>query len=110
MRTRCVKRISQLLGKELQLQQNAIALCLILTLFQIGALLLGLCLRPSDALQPDTCFLFALWLHAILLPITIGASAVAEEERIGVRAWHLTLPVSNRSQWAVKLLVESALT
>src|SRR5258706_11350809 len=103
-------RIWPLLGKELQLQQNAFGLCLILTFFQAGSLLLGLRLRPTDTMQPDTCFIFAIWLQSVLLPITIGASATAEEQRIGVRAWHLTFPASSLSQWTVKLLVATGLT
>jgi|SRR6266850_5214130 len=102
--------LPHLVGKELQLQQNAVVLCAILSLLQGGALLFGLQFRPSAGFSPDTCFIFGLWLHATLIPLAIGASAIAGEEKMGLRAWQLTFPVSKLSQWMVKLLVASALT
>lgn len=44
-------------------------------------------------------------LVCIVGPFMIGAVAIAEERRIGVGAWHLTLPPSRLKQWLVKLTV-----
>jgi hypothetical protein len=39
------------------------------------------------------------------IPVIAGIVAVAEERSLGVHEWHLTLPVSARRQWGVKVLV-----
>lgn len=39
------------------------------------------------------------------IPVIAGIVAVAEERSLGVHDWHLTLPVSARRQWGVKVLV-----
>src|SRR5262245_37585787 len=41
----------------------------------------------------------------IVLPVMIGAVAVAEERKIEVLDWHFSLPVSRRKQWTAKVLV-----
>jgi hypothetical protein len=99
-----------LVRKEVRLQRNAIALGFILTLLQIAALLFCLRLPLTDRAEIDTYFTFPLWLHVILIPLMVGASAVAEEEKVGSRGWNLTFPVSKRAQWCVKLFVAIALT
>src|SRR5712672_3563332 len=77
--------LTHLIRKEVRLQQNAIALCLILTLLQVAALLLCLRLPLTHRAEIDTYFTFPLWLHVILIPLMAGASAVAEEEKVGAR-------------------------
>src|SRR5580765_5774023 len=91
--------LAQLFRKEIRLQQNAIVLCFILTLLQVAALLVCLRLPATDRAEIDTLFTFPLWLHAIFIPLLVGASAVAEEEKVGVRGWHLTFPASKSAQW-----------
>ena len=47
-------------------------------------------------------------LIAIFMPLVIalaGTISVGEETSLGIRAWHLTLPVSARVQWGSKLVV-----
>ena len=39
----------------------------------------------------------------LLVPASIGASAIAEERAMGVSAWQSTLPASTRFQWLVKI-------
>ena len=41
----------------------------------------------------------------LLIPAMIGATAIAEERRLGVASWHSTLPVSRLRQWTIKILV-----
>jgi hypothetical protein len=44
------------------------------------------------------------------MPLVIGGCAIAEERKFGVRAWHLTLPTSYRTQWLAKLAVVFTIT
>ena len=44
-------------------------------------------------------------LIAVLTPFVIGAVSIAEERRLNVHFWHLSLPPSRRTQWMVKMLV-----
>jgi ABC-type transport system involved in cytochrome c biogenesis permease component len=41
----------------------------------------------------------------LLIPIMIGAAAIAEERWLGVTPWHCTLPISRLRQWTIKLSV-----
>jgi len=41
----------------------------------------------------------------LLVPIMIGAAAIAEERHLGVTSWHSTLPVSRLQQWGTKIMV-----
>ncbi len=43
-------------------------------------------------------------LCGIMVPVTAGCMAVAEERQLGLLGWHLTLPPSHRKQWLVKCL------
>ena len=102
--------LSLLLRKELRLHQNAIVLLVILTVLQVATLLLVLRLPAEKALDQAMYFSFPLWLHALLMPLTIGAGAVAEEDKLGVLAWHFALPISLFSQWLLKVFVAAGLT
>ena len=49
-------------------------------------------------------------LTAIQITLTVvltGCVALGEEKSLGLAAWHLTLPVSTRRQWLVKLAVSA---
>ncbi len=48
----------------------------------------------------DATMLRSFWL---LVPASIGASAISEERAMGVSAWQSTLPASTRLQWFIKL-------
>lgn len=43
----------------------------------------------------------------VLIPVLAGCMSLGEDYNIGVAAWHLTLPVSARRQWFVKLEVSA---
>lgn len=47
-------------------------------------------------------------LCGIMVPITAGCMAVAEERQLGLLGWHLTLPPSHRKQFIIKCLVAYA--
>lgn len=46
----------------------------------------------------------------IIITMTIGAIAVAEERTMGTHDWHQTLPISTRRQWSTKLLMALGLS
>lgn len=90
-----------LVRKELRVQRPA---------FFVAAVLVALWLILLGAwrLRPEFGAVF-LFLPAVLLglgiPTIAGIVAVAEERSLGVHEWHLTLPVSARRLWTVKVLV-----
>lgn len=94
--------LSALIGKELHLQNSALGLLVVFTVLQFAALLFINLARPED---PESYFIVPLFIYAALMPLVIGASAIAEEQRLGTRAWHLTIPVSPIAQWFIKLSV-----
>lgn len=93
--------LEHLVRKEIRLQQPAIvvAVCLV-------ALWLMLLAGVTTRLITDKGFLI---LPSILLglgiPVLVGVVSTAEERGLGVHEWHLTLPVSARRLWTVKVLV-----
>lgn len=93
--------LGRLFRKEARLQLPA---------FVVAGMLVGLWLlllalvfaRPSVVME-------VLMLPAVLLglgiPVIVGIVSTAEERNLGLLDWHLTLPVSARLQWFVKVLV-----
>lgn len=64
-------------------------------------------LIPTPSLDGFGIGLFAgpLAIYAMMIPILVGASAVAEERTLGTHLMNLTLPSLRRGQWVVKCLV-----
>lgn len=93
--------LEHLVRKEIRLQQPAIvvAVCLV-------ALWLTLLAGVTTRLITDKGFLILpLILLGLGIPVLVGVVSTAEERSLGVHEWHLTLPVSARRQWGVKVLV-----
>lgn len=88
-----------LIGKELHFQHNALIMFLIFVLVQTAMVAYIKFAHPKD---PETSFIVPLFIYIGLMPLVIGSSAIAEEQSVGTRAWHLTLPCSVRMQWLVK--------
>ena len=57
---------------------------------------------PLDAAR---VFVGVVMLLFLLVPVLAGSLSLGEERTSGTHAWHLTLPVSARRQWFVKLAV-----
>jgi len=55
----------------------------------------------QDNLRGFASVMFVIF--AALIPVLAGSQAFAEEAYVGNRAWQLTLPMSARRQWAIKL-------
>lgn len=87
--------------------------CLHRPTFQVAGLfavcwLSALALFSLQRWSRDTAEAVFAFLLAVYLPLSIvlaGAISVGEDTTLGLRAWHLTLPVSARVQWLVKLVV-----
>src|SRR6266850_3529282 len=94
--------LALLLGKELRLHQHTLTLFVIFTAIQIAAVAFILVAKP---ISHESYFILPLMIYAILVPLAVGASAFAEEEKIGIRALQLTVPLSLRAQWFVKIAV-----
>jgi hypothetical protein len=99
--------LAALLGKELHLQQNAVTLWLAFTAIQITAVVFINVAHPESG---ENYFIVPLAIYVVLMPLVIGGCAIAEERKFGVRAWHLTLPTSYRTQWLAKLAVVFTIT
>ncbi|NDB75701.1 MAG: hypothetical protein EB141_08655 [Verrucomicrobia bacterium] len=93
--------LGQLVRKEVRLHLPA---------FVVAGMLVGLwlLLLVVVVLRPDVSKAF-LMLPSILLglgiPVIAGIVSTAEERSLGLLDWHLTLPVSARRQWFIKVLV-----
>ncbi len=57
------------------------------------------------SMRPPTAAVVIMSMFSLLIPILAGSLSLGEERASGTHAWHLTLPVSARRQWLIKLLV-----
>ena len=96
--------LSALFWKEIQLQQVGLFGIGGLFLLHLGAVLWrkhgGRSL--NDTLKTGLDVFGGMW---FLVPLLIGGTSVAEERKLGTMQTHLTLPVSRKVQFAVKLLI-----
>jgi hypothetical protein len=65
----------------------------------------AICAEPMNGSIPGNTILILAMLTAIIIPLTVGASAVSEERQMGMLDWHLTLPPSRLRQWSIKMIV-----
>jgi hypothetical protein len=93
-----------LFWKEVQLHQSGFVLAGALALLHLGALAtrkFGNFRRNSD-MEFILEIFWGLWL---VMPMLVGAAAVAEERKLGMLAGQLCLPVKRRIQFAVKFRI-----
>jgi len=111
--------LRQLFQKEIRLQKSN--LYFVLAIILAWGILLALATRAEVKLggRPDVtmglvvCLLqvgFVGFCLLVVAPLLVGAAMVAEERKLGVWEWQLSLPCPRRTQWAVKLAVGSAIT
>jgi hypothetical protein len=111
--------LRQLFQKEIRLQKSN--LYFVLAIILVWGILLALATRAEVKLggRPDVTmglvvsFLQVGFVGFCLLavaPLLVGAAMVAEERKLAVWEWQLSLPCPRRTQWAVKLAVGSAVT
>ena len=96
------RHVRALVAKELHLQHNTMILFLIFTALQLLGLI---CAKLAHVEDADLFFIVPLFMYVGIIPLVIGSSAIAEENNLGTRAWHLTLPCSVAFQWFTKLSV-----
>ena len=107
LRARRSGAIANLVRKELMLQRPAF---LVAALFGIGWIVC-VALVAARMMPPRFADVLPAMLFAGHIPLVIvlaGTVPVGEETSLGLRDWHLTLPISARVQWAIKLLVAVA--
>lgn len=91
-----------LVKKELRLQQMSLAVP--------GLYLMGsLAVIPYKRPDPDNLAFAVTIYYAVLIAVLIGSLASAEERALGTLPSQVLLPMSIRTQWAVKLTVVLAL-
>ncbi len=93
--------VGSLAGKELRLQQASFFIMAVFCLLAvIGA---GLYLVRPEWGEMVMGGDFAV--YVLLIPLVVGALAVAEERALRIADWHFTLPPSAWRQWFVKIRV-----
>jgi len=107
LRCRPTGAISNLVRKELRLQQPTVLIAALFVLCWLAAMLLFSMpsIRPAVA---EIVFATLFVSYVPLVLIVCGTISIGEDTSLGIRPWHLTLPVSSRKQWAVKLGVTVA--
>jgi ABC-type Na+ efflux pump permease subunit len=60
--------------------------------------------RTSADSTPIVVSMGTIFLLSTLIAILAGTLSLGEDRSFGTHAWHLTLPVSARKQWSIKLL------
>jgi len=97
--------MTSLIRKELRLQQPAFAIAALLVTVWLAFLVVWL-IRPviGSALAVVPPILLCLG-----IPILLGGTSTAEERSLGLHDWQLTLPVTARRQWLVKVVIALSL-
>ncbi|NBV25490.1 MAG: hypothetical protein EBS05_26720, partial [Proteobacteria bacterium] len=93
--------MTSLLRKELRLQQPAFLVAAFFLAFWLTSGVLKFIYPPLDA---SLLLMPAIFL-CLAVPVTVGIVSTAEERSLGIHEWLLTLPVSARRQWWIKVLV-----
>ncbi len=94
-------QLANLLRKEVRLQRPAVFVAVFLVAVWLAFIVVR---RVHPALGAEVLIVPSILL-GLGIPVIAGIVAVAEERSLGVHEWHLTLPVSARRQWCVKVLV-----
>jgi ABC-type transport system involved in multi-copper enzyme maturation permease subunit len=88
--------------KEILLHQVNWALAILLGIFLGASVFLQDRVRSFDL---DLLVHFFLLLVFVVFPLLLGATAIAEERKLGTLGWHQALPFSRGKQWFAKLAV-----
>lgn len=93
------RSLAALFWKELQLHQVGLAGMACLFVLHLGVVFLRLH-DFGDAIRKGMEVFGGVWL---IVPLLVGGQSVAEERKLGTWVGHLSLPVSRRVQFAIKL-------
>jgi ABC-type transport system involved in multi-copper enzyme maturation permease subunit len=101
--------LSALAWKELQLHQGAFLIAAIILVLHLTAYFIRM-FHPHTQ-NPDLQFVFeAIWTLWLMMPLLIGAAAIAEERRMGTLEPQLCLPASRGKQLFVKFCMALVLS
>ena len=106
LRCRPKGALLNLIRKELMLQKPVFLVAAILTLCWFLTLTL-LLLEPSRKEIFEAILNVLTVVYVAVLPVLAGCISLGEEKTLGLTAWHLTLPISARRQWLLKLAVST---
>ncbi len=96
--------LRNLIKKEAALQRPTYQIAGLFTICWLGTLALFLVSRPAGQIVEGTFgFLLAMYLPVAI--VIAGTISIGDDTTLGLRAWHLTLPVSSAAQWTVKFAV-----
>jgi hypothetical protein len=104
LRCRSTGALANLVRKELRLQQPTFLLAALFVLCWLSAMLLFRMASWQPRLA-DVVFTTIFVSYVPLVLVVCGTIATGEDTSLGIRAWHLTLPVSSIAQWTVRLAV-----
>ena len=107
LRCRARGALRNLARKELRLQHPTFLIAATFT----GCWLAAIALLAASPARPETADVVFTIMLAVYLPLALvvaGTVSVCEDTTLGVLAWHLTVPVSSRAQWLVKLGITAA--
>jgi hypothetical protein len=108
-RSRPTSAVANLIRKEVCLQKPIFLVSAIFTACWLLALAM-MVLRPA---WHDHCVAVLHGLtgtQVVLMVILTGCVSLGDDKALGTVAWHMTLPISARRQWFIKLLVAAATT
>jgi hypothetical protein len=94
--------LANLVRKEVRLHQPTFLLAAMLVACWLAAMVV-FAIPPARPRAADTVFTILMLLYVPLALVVAGTISLGEETALGVRAWHLTLPIPARVQWGVKL-------
>jgi hypothetical protein len=103
LRMRPRGRLRNLFRKELRLQKPILVVAAVFSMCWLAALGLQQ-LGPVRGYE-SLPFAVLTFVYIALSLALAGSISLGEERTLGVAAWHLTLPVSARLQWLLKLVV-----
>ena len=102
-------RLLALAWKEIQLHQSSFVIAAILLALHLAAF--SIRKFHGHVENPDLQFvLTSIWILWLLMPLLIGATAIAEERRLGILPAQLCLPVSRRLQLFLKFSIALVLS
>jgi hypothetical protein len=107
LRCRPQGAFGNLLRKELRLQAPTLQIAAV---FAVCWLLAAgyFAVTPPNPMTADVVFTVMLTVYFPLALVVAATISIGEDTALGIRAWHVTLPVSSRVQWLVKLAVAAA--
>ncbi len=104
LRCRSTSGFLNLIRKEIQLQRLIFIIAAILSASWLLAYVLT-AMQPSRTTFAEIVFSLTLGAYIPLTALLAGCISLSEEKNLGLMTWELTLPISIRRQWAVKLAV-----